>query len=143
MAFVHDPFSMDGPGESLLMDWGTLSANEKVREYIVRTRPKDRVLHTFTYPVKRGVWYYIGAHAWNMKDLFQVWPTLGDKAKEVVTAKLRRRCNRRHSQQDIAEMIQDGRLQQFCIEVNSRSLETLSQEFAKNRLGFEGGNLAK
>jgi hypothetical protein len=53
MAFVHDPFSMDGPGESLLMDWGTPGANEKVREYVVRERPKDRVLHTFTFPVKR------------------------------------------------------------------------------------------
>jgi hypothetical protein len=53
MAFVHDPFSMDGPGESLLMDWGTPGANEKVREYIVRKRPRDRVLHTFIFPVKR------------------------------------------------------------------------------------------
>jgi hypothetical protein len=95
-----------------------------------------------------------------MKDLFQIWPTLGDKvslaslqqngrrlflleAKEAVTAKLRRRCNRRLSQQDIAGMIQDGKLQQFCIEVNSRSLRTLSQEFAKARLGIEGGSLAR
>ena len=53
MAFVHDPFSMDGPNESLLMDWGTPDANEKVRAYIVRKCPRDRVLHTFTFPVKR------------------------------------------------------------------------------------------
>jgi len=29
--------------------------------------------------VYKGVWYYIGAHAWNIKELFPVWPTLGDK----------------------------------------------------------------
>ncbi|KAG1752605.1 uncharacterized protein EDB91DRAFT_1243368 [Suillus paluster] len=143
MAFVYDPFSMDGPGESLLMDWGTPDANETVRGYVVKKRPRDRILHTFTFPVKRGVWYYIGAHAWNVKDLFEVWPTLNDKAKETVTAKLRRRCNRRHSQQDITEMIQDGRLQQFCVEVSSRSLKALSREFAKTRLGYEGGNIAQ
>ena len=53
MAFVYDPFSMDGPSESLLMDWGTPGANEKVHEYVVEKCPKDRVLHTFTFPVKR------------------------------------------------------------------------------------------
>jgi len=53
MAFVHDPFSMDGPGESLLMDWGIPDANETVHTYIVKKRPRDRVLHTFTFPVKR------------------------------------------------------------------------------------------
>ncbi|KAG0709821.1 hypothetical protein DFH29DRAFT_885932 [Suillus ampliporus] len=143
MAFVYDPFSMDGPGESLLMDWGTPDGNETVRAYVVKKRPGDRVLHTFTFPVKRGVWYYIGAHAWNVKDLFEVWPTLNDRAKDVVTAKLRRRCNRRHTQQELAEMIQDGRLQQFCVEVSSRSLKTLSREFAKTSLGYEGGNISQ
>ncbi|KAG2156245.1 hypothetical protein DEU56DRAFT_226206 [Suillus clintonianus] len=143
MAFVYDPFSMDGPGESLLMDWGTPDANEAVRAYIVKKRPRDRVLHTFTFPAKRGVWYYIGAHAWNVKDLFEVWPTLGDRPKEVVTGKLQRRCNRRHSQQEIGSMIQDGRLQQFCVEVSSRSLNALSREFAKTSLGFEGVDVAQ
>lgn len=143
MAFVYDPFSMDGPGESLLMDWGTPDANEIVHAYIVKRRPRDRVLHTFTFPVKRGVWYYIGAHKWNVKDLFEVWPTLGDRAKEVVTGKLQRRCNRRFSQQEIVEMIQDGRLQQFCIEVSSRSLKDLSRGFAKTSLGYEGGNVVQ
>lgn len=143
MAFVHDPFSMDGPGESLLMDWGIPDANETVHTYIVKKRPRDRVLHTFTFPVKRGVWYYIGAHKWNVKDLFDVWPTLGDRAKEVVTGKLQRRCNRSLSQQEIAEMIQDGRLQQFCVEVSSRSLKDLSRAFAKTSLGYEGGNVAQ
>lgn len=143
MAFIHDPFSMDGPSESLLMDWGTPDANEIVHAYIVKKRPRDRVLHTFTFPVKRGVWYYIGAHKWNVKDLFEVWPTLGDRAKEVVTGKLQRRCNRRLSQQEITEMIQDGRLQQFCIEVSSRSLKDLSRAFAKTSLGYEGGNVVQ
>lgn len=143
MAFVHDPFSMDGPGESLLMDWGTPDANETVHAYIVKKRPRDRVLHTFTFPVKRGVWYYIGAHKWNVKDLFEVWPTLGDRAKEVVTGKLQRRCNRRLSQEDIVEMIQDGRLQQFCIEVSSQSLKDFSRGFAKTSLGYEGGNVVQ
>lgn len=140
MAFVHDPFSMDGPGESLLMDWGTPDANETVHAYIVKKRPRDRILHTFTFPVKRGVWYYIGAHKWNVKDLFEVWPTLGDRAKQVVTGKLQRRCNRGLSQQEIGEMIQDGQLQQFCIEVSSRSLKDISRAFAKTSLGYEGGN---
>lgn len=140
MAFVHDPFSMDGPGESLLMDWGTPNANEAVHAYIIKKRPRDRILHTFTFPVKRGVWYYIGAHKWNVKDLFEVWPTLGDRAKQVVTGKLQRRCNRGLSQQEIGEMIQDGQLQQFCIEVSSRSLKELSRAFAKTSLGYEGGD---
>lgn len=143
MAFVHDPFSMDGPGESLLMDWGTPDANETVRAYIVKKRPRDRVLHTFTFPLKRGIWYYIGAHRWNVRDLFEVWPTLDDRAKEVVTGKLQRRCNRGLSQQEVAEMIQVGRLQQFCIEVSSLSLKDLSRAFAKMSLGYEGGNVVQ
>jgi hypothetical protein len=53
MAFVYDPFSMDGPGESLLMDWGTPDTNETVHAYIIKKRPRDRILHTFTFPVKR------------------------------------------------------------------------------------------
>jgi hypothetical protein len=65
------------------------------------------------------------------------------KAKQVVTGKLQRRCNRGFSQQEIAEMVQDGRLQQFCIEVSSRSLKDLSQAFAKTSLGYEGGNVAQ
>ncbi|KAG2154975.1 uncharacterized protein EDB93DRAFT_127041 [Suillus bovinus] len=143
MAFVHDPFSMDGPGESFLMNWGTPDANETVHAYIVKNRPRDRVLHTFTFPVKRGVWYYIGAHKWNVKDLFEVWPTLGDKAKEVVTGKLQKRCNRRLSPQEIVEMIQDGRLQQFCVQVSSGSLKDLSRAFAKTSLGYEGRSVTQ
>ncbi|KAG1806619.1 uncharacterized protein HD556DRAFT_1436561 [Suillus plorans] len=143
MAFVHDPFSMDGPGGSFLMNWGTPGANETVHAYIVKNCPRDRVLHTFTFPVKRGVWYYIGAQKWNVKDIFEIWSTLGDKAKEVVTGKLQRRCNRGLSQQEIAEMIQDGRLQQFCIEVSGRLLKDVSRAFAKTSLGYEGGNVAQ
>jgi hypothetical protein len=62
------------------------------------------------------------------------------KAKQVVTGKLQRRCNRGLSQQEIGEMIQDGQLQQFCIEVSSQSLKELSRAFAKTSLGYEGGN---
>ncbi|KAG1906997.1 uncharacterized protein F5891DRAFT_999729 [Suillus fuscotomentosus] len=131
-----------------------------VHAYIVKNCPRDRVLHTFTFPVKRGVWYYIGAQKWDVKDIFEIWSTLGDrvslrslvrgsltlifvKAKEVVTGKLQRRCNRRLSQQEIAEMIQDGRLQQFCIEVSGRLLKDVSRAFAKTSLGYEGGNVAQ
>lgn len=95
-----------------------------------------------------------------MKDIFEIWSTLGDKvslrslvqglltlifvkAKEVVTGKLQRRCNRGLSQQEIAEMIQDGRLQQFCIEVSGRLLKDVSRAFARTSLGYEGGNVAQ
>ncbi|KAH7931189.1 hypothetical protein BV22DRAFT_1136191 [Leucogyrophana mollusca] len=139
IAFVYDPFAMDGPTKSMLMDWGTKDVNAVTVKYIAERRPANSVLHTFTLPLKKNAWYYIGAHSWNIvEDFWSIWPTLGNKSRDVVIAKLRNRCNHMMSRDELAQMMEDGRLEQLCVEISSRSLKSESRAFAF-KLGYRRG----
>ncbi|KAH7914435.1 hypothetical protein BJ138DRAFT_1177355 [Hygrophoropsis aurantiaca] len=136
IAFVYDPFTMDGPSASMLMDWGSETANAETVMYIIERIPANSVMHIFTLPRKKNLWYYIGAHTWDIvNDFWPVWPTLGDPSKGVVIAKLRNRCNHQKTQEELVQMMDDGRLEQLCIKISSKDLKATSRAFM-SKLGF-------
>ncbi|KIL00054.1 hypothetical protein PAXRUDRAFT_822073 [Paxillus rubicundulus Ve08.2h10] len=136
MAFVYEPFAMDGSFTSVILDWGSPADNQSARQYIQSSIPSDRVLHTFTLPAKKDktgatCWYYIGAHTWTLTPHFPIWRSMNKKAKRSVIVGLRRRCKGNYSEDELCQMMDDGRLEQFCVEVSSRLLKDTSEAFAQ------------
>ncbi|KIJ70123.1 hypothetical protein HYDPIDRAFT_104793 [Hydnomerulius pinastri MD-312] len=141
MAFVYEPFAMDGTHSSVILDWGSPEDNQGTASYITNNLPSNRVFHTFTLPSKKDSsgttsWYYIGAHTWAITPHFDIWRVLSDKSKKTVVTRLKRRCKGSHSDFELYQRIGDGRLEQFCVEVSSRSLKDVSEAFAESKLGY-------
>ncbi|KAF9226628.1 hypothetical protein BS17DRAFT_806729 [Gyrodon lividus] len=149
MAFVYEPFAMDGTYTSIILDWGSPTDNQATRNYIQSNLPKDRVFHTFTLPAKKArtldiafqdktgnsSWYYIGAHTWTLTPHFPIWRSMSEKAKRSVVVRLKKRCKGSFSEDELRRMVEDGRLDQFCVEVSSKSLKDISEAFA-GHLGY-------
>ncbi|KAI6047465.1 hypothetical protein EDC04DRAFT_3136097 [Pisolithus marmoratus] len=136
MAFIYEPFTMDCPSASLLLDWGTQSDNLLTAQYITNNLATHPYFHTFILSAKKDIWYYIGAHTWTLTRLFSVWSVMDDQTKRKIVSRLLARCRRRHTTQDIRQMLDDGRLAQFCVEVSSTALTSLSEAFAR-RLDYQ------
>ncbi|KIJ20316.1 hypothetical protein PAXINDRAFT_7564 [Paxillus involutus ATCC 200175] len=140
MAFVYEPFAMDGTFTSVILDWGPPTVNQVIRQYIQDNLPSNHVFHTFTLPAKKdktgaSCWYYIGAHVWTLTPHFPIWGSMSEKAKRSVVVRLKRRSKGSYSEDELQQMIDDGRLEQFCVEVSSRLLKDTSEAFAQ-RLGY-------
>lgn len=131
MAFVYEPFTMDCPSASLLLDWGTQSDNLSAAEYIINNLSTRPFFHTFILSAKKDIWYYIGAHTWTLTRLFPVWSVMNDQSKRKVVNRLWTHNHQKHAKQDIHQMLDDGRLVQFCVEVSSATLTPVSEAFAK------------
>ncbi|KAF8842715.1 hypothetical protein BDN67DRAFT_898720 [Paxillus ammoniavirescens] len=138
MAFVYEPFAMDGSFASVILDWGSPTTNQVIRQYIQDRLPSNRVFHTFTLPAKKTgatSWYYIGAQIWTLTPHFPIWRAMSEKAKRSVVVRLKRRCKGSYSEDELRQMMDDGHLEQFCVEVSSRLLKDTSEAFAQ-RLGY-------
>ncbi|KAI6152189.1 hypothetical protein BKA82DRAFT_4108207 [Pisolithus tinctorius] len=131
MAFVYEPLTMDCPSASLLLDWGTQSDNLSAAEYIINNLSTRPFFHTFILSAKKDIWYYIGAHTWTLTRLFPVWSVMNDQSKRKVVNRLWTHNHQKHATQDIHQMLDDGRLVQFCVEVSSATLTPVSEAFAK------------
>ncbi|KAF9247366.1 hypothetical protein BU15DRAFT_70179 [Melanogaster broomeanus] len=140
MAFVYEPFAMDGTNTSVILDWGSPTDNLLTANYIQSNLPRNCVFHTFTLPAKKDMtgetsWYYIGAHTWTLTPHFPIWPSMSEKTKKSVILRLKKRCKGQYSEDELRQMLEDGRLEQFCVEVASRLLKDTSEAFAE-RLGY-------
>lgn len=136
MAFVYEPFTMDCPSASVLLDWGTQNDNTLTAQYIRNNLKTHRFFHTFILSANKDTWYYIGAHTWTPITLFPVWSAINDGNKRKVVNSLWARSHQKHSKEDICHMLDDGHLDQFCVQVSSATLTSHSEAFAE-RLNYQ------
>ncbi|KAI6105854.1 hypothetical protein F5141DRAFT_1216583 [Pisolithus sp. B1] len=151
MAFIYEPFTMDCPSASLLLGWGTQSDNVLTARYITINLTTRPFFHTFILSGKKDTWYYIGAHTWTPINLFSVWSVMdggvsgstnsysrlyGHQTKRKVVDRLWAHGHQKHTKEDIRQMLDDGHLVQFCVEVSSATLTPHSEAFAK-RLDYQ------
>ncbi|KAI6130375.1 hypothetical protein EDD16DRAFT_1470376 [Pisolithus croceorrhizus] len=136
MAFIYEPFTMDCPSASLLLGWGTQSDNVLTARYITINLTTRPFFHTFILSGKKDTWYYIGAHTWTPINLFSVWSVMDGGTKRKVVDRLWAHGHQKHTKEDIRQMLDDGHLVQFCVEVSSATLTPHSEAFAK-RLDYQ------
>lgn len=53
MAFVYEPFSMDCPSASMILDWGSPTDNQTTARHISDNASIHPFLHTFILPVNK------------------------------------------------------------------------------------------
>lgn len=131
MAFVYEPFTMDCPSASVLLDWGSQYDNTLAARYIRNSLKTHSFFHTFILSANKDTWYYIGAHTWTPITLFPVWSALNDRNKRKVVDSLRARSHQKYSTEKISQMLDDGHLVQFCVQVSSATLTSHSEAFAE------------
>ncbi|KZT13031.1 uncharacterized protein LAESUDRAFT_710131 [Laetiporus sulphureus 93-53] len=157
MMFVLQPLVYEGPS-SYLISWSEEIVNQNMKEYIVQgdRRPVDSVFHMFANPCATDAWFYLGAHKLTVRELRSVWhKTLRGQVgspssscadlvkcdptqdKHKLAAELEKRW--RYSpldRRDIAGRVEQGELEQFCIELDSTGQLAKSIDFVKT-LGGE------
>ncbi|EPQ59101.1 hypothetical protein GLOTRDRAFT_136063 [Gloeophyllum trabeum ATCC 11539] len=107
-AFLYEPFILETPSSSYLIDWGTDDTNRETERYILG---EDEAA--------TENWFYIGALRWKRTQLRDVWKTLVPKAKHQLTVKLRDRCPEGPGVADLAEMLNTQQLKQLIFHLDA------------------------
>ncbi|EIW82360.1 hypothetical protein CONPUDRAFT_81851 [Coniophora puteana RWD-64-598 SS2] len=131
VAFVGNPFTLEGPDGSHLIDWGTSDLNARMEQYI-QDRPGGTALHTFFWHSRTGKWFYIGAHIWTPVGLtWEVWRTLSERSQEFVANRLRMRGGEVETEAQIIAQLDSNRLEQIVIELSSVGQRETSEAFLR------------
>ncbi|KAJ3722413.1 hypothetical protein C8R42DRAFT_42423 [Lentinula raphanica] len=139
LAFIYDPIFLEDTTipATYLFDWGRPDDNETILSYIqAKSSQNDSVFHTFVYILRTKRWYYVGAQKWTQTSLrWDVWESFDDIRSRLIQ-RLHDHCGTILERETIAEMLENGDLQQICIHISGDGHIDTSRTMCKT-LGYD------
>ncbi|KAJ3972573.1 hypothetical protein EV361DRAFT_797863 [Lentinula raphanica] len=141
LAFIYDPIFLEDTTipATYLFDWGRPDDNETILSYIqAKSSQNDSVFHTFVYILRTKRWYYVGAQKWTQTSLrWDVWKSFVSRSvTALLIQRLHDHCGTILERETIAEMLENGDLQQICIHISGDGHIDTSRTMCKT-LGYD------
>ncbi|OBZ77090.1 hypothetical protein A0H81_03772 [Grifola frondosa] len=116
VAFLYKPIILEYPTTTYLISWSKKTVNEDIEKYVTQGGAEKSKFHVFLHPV------------------IEVQQSkMGEKGRGRLTEELKERWNSPLDSSAIADLIEKGEIEQFCIELDSQGHEDNSLAFARRR----------
>ncbi|TBU49032.1 hypothetical protein BD309DRAFT_159758 [Dichomitus squalens] len=137
LVFIYRPVILEGLSGTYLIGWGDGGMVRNVKTWAKTAGD----CHLFFYPAveleQNAGWYYVGLHSLSFTSVDPVWHKLSKDDKRRLFVELQDR----NDGMDVGQFkrdVKEGRLQQCCVQIESRGTKTESYEFLRQNGLLEG-----
>ncbi|EJF62826.1 hypothetical protein DICSQDRAFT_160677 [Dichomitus squalens LYAD-421 SS1] len=137
LVFIYRPVILEGLTGTYLIGWGDGDMVCNVKAWAKTAGD----CHLFFYPAveleQNAGWYYVGLHSLSYASVDPVWHKLSKDDKRRLLVELQDR----NDGMDVGQFkrdVKEGRLQQCCVQIESRGTKAESYEFLRQNGLLEG-----